>query len=200
MGGFSVNKLNSSNQQGQGAVGSAGPWRPPGWLNPQLTSISYSLPAQSTSVGDTVPSTTTLFFDAVFRVSHTSELRITDHPVQTGASLVDHAYALPEYVVLEVGMSDAMAAYQAGIYTANASKSISAYQLFKQIQKQRIPLTLATHLQTYTNMLIEHLSAEDTVRTQFGLRTIIRLRQLILGTVLASTTSARPDQTNTKRS
>jgi Dit-like phage tail protein len=199
-----------------------GPFRPPQWKKPLLTTLSVNLPNLSkrhvdTAIidpsqiqtgkafqpnlqkkpgareSDTTP--TTLFFDAVFRVSHRSELRLTEHPIQTGSNLVDHAYALPKYVTVEAGMSDAMALYKSGVYTSG-NKSVSAYQLLEKIQGLRIPITLTTRLETYTNMLIEFLSAEDTVRTRFGLKTEIRLRQLILGTVAANTISARPDQTD----
>ena len=47
------------------------------------------------------------FFDAFLRSTHTSRLKITDHPVQTGAALTDHSYLEPQELTMEIGMSDA---------------------------------------------------------------------------------------------
>ncbi|HIT68894.1 MAG TPA: hypothetical protein IAC36_03240 [Candidatus Aphodomonas merdavium] len=37
-------------------------------------------------------------FDAVFSSSHALNVKITDHPVQTGAAVADHAFIEPETV------------------------------------------------------------------------------------------------------
>jgi len=55
-------------------------------------------------------------FDAFLRIQHTQMLRITQHPIQNAASISDHAYMLPATVVMEIGMSDAMAAYAPAEY------------------------------------------------------------------------------------
>src|SRR5690348_15645087 len=40
-------------------------------------------------------------FDAVLRVDHHQRLRITDHPVQTGANITDHAFRDQPTIVLD---------------------------------------------------------------------------------------------------
>lgn len=185
-----------------------GPFRPPQWQGPQLTSLSAVLPASSsvtTSDSDaagaetstqanTTP--TTYFFDAVMRVDHVQDMRITEHPVQNGSSIVDHAYLMPARVAMEIGMSDAMARYQANQYTSAASKSVSAYQTLLYLQSLRVPITLTTRLKQYQNMEIESIRAADDNRTLHALKALVSFRQIILGTVTSAPQSARPDQTN----
>src|ERR1035441_3313258 len=93
-------------------------WRPPQWSKPQLTSVT----AQATSASDGTTVTTkavTYFFDAVFSVDHYTVRRFTDHPIQSGASVVDHSYQLPDRVIMEVAFSDAMQSYQNGQYSSS---------------------------------------------------------------------------------
>lgn len=214
MGGFLVNVLNSTPVLG---VFLGNGFRPPQWTQPQLTSISANLPglpgtdtsarilidgalignATPTSSSNQTPTTipTTYFFDAILRVDHYQELRATDHPVQGGASITDHAYLMPARVSLEIGMSDAMDSYQSGQWTGSSSKSINAYQTLLQLQALRIPVTVTTRLNTYTNMVIESIRSGDDVRTLHALSATVQFRQIILGTVTTSTQSARPNQT-----
>ena len=145
------------------------------------------------AIPPTLPQSTTYFFDAVFRVDHDQEMRITEHPIQSGAAISDHAYLIPARVSLEIGMSDVMASFVAGQYTDFATKSISAYQKLLSLQSMRIPLTLTTRLNTYENMLIEDVRAGDDIRTLHGLRAQIRMRQIIVGQVSTTAQSARPN-------
>lgn len=191
-------------------------FRPPGWTQPQLTSISANLPTAPASVvsskitfGDQVissgstqqpaPTTpTTYFFDAVLHADHEQELRATDHPAQSGAPITDHAYMLPASVTLEVMMSDAMDSYQSGQWTGASTKSINFYQTMKQLQALRIPITVTTRLDTYTNMVLLNIRASDDVSTLHGFKGSLHFRQIIVGTVSSSQSnpvSARPNQT-----
>lgn len=136
------------------------------------------------------------FFDAVLRVDHSQQMRVTEHPVQTGANLVDHAYLMPARVTLEVGMSDAMDRYQAGQYTSDSSKSVSAFKTFLQLQSDRAAITLTTRLKTYNNMIIESIDAPDDAKTMTGLRARISLRQIIAAEVSTETVSVRPQVTD----
>jgi hypothetical protein len=54
------------------------------------------------------------FFDAILREDHTTQRRITEHPVQSGANINDYSYQMPARLILEIGMSDAMATLIAG--------------------------------------------------------------------------------------
>ena len=228
MGGFTSTVINTA----VNVLLGNGPFRPPQWSQPALTSLSVVVPGQATTtqVNSTVldpttgqplqsfqggaqtqsqsGSSTTYFFDGVIRLDHNEEVVITDHPVQNGASISDHAYALPARVVLEIWFSDAMDSYKPGQYSGGKSKSVTAYKTFKSIKDQRLPCTLATRLNQYTNMIIEDISVPDTNDTVRGLKMIMRLRQIIIGTVSQNTVSTgnagnavstRPNQTSTNQ-
>jgi hypothetical protein len=185
----------------------AGAWRPPQWGGQTLLySLTCTLPsAQPSGSGNpgalqaqaTAQSPTTYFFDAVLGAEHTQELVCTEHPVQVGPAVVDHAYLRPARVVLEVAMSDAMASFKAGQYSSNASKSVSAYQTFLQIQAARTPIVLATRLFSYQNMVIEDVRASDDNRTLRGFRGTLHLRQIISASVSTTSVSVRPNTTDT---
>lgn len=188
------------------------PYRPARWsTKPQQTSITVttSQPSASSrvqsrlSTGQVLPAevrpgpitttTTTYYFDAAFSIDHHSRNVLTRHPVQSGTSIVDHAYAEPSRVVLEIGMSDAMDSFIHGQYATNASKSVSAYQTFQALRKSRLPLTVSTRLDTYLNMQIVDIHAPDTNATAAGLKATIVFEQIVVATLSTQVVSARPD-------
>jgi hypothetical protein len=194
-----------------------GLWRPPQWntgiFSNQNQLYSLTVPAQQTGSshrvldsssgntsttptvsGQTKP--TTYFFDAVLRAEHRQELRHTEHPIQSGSSITDHAYLMPARVTLEVGFSDCMARYKAGQYTSNSSKSISAYQTLLALQGSRVPLSLSTRLASYDNMVIESIGAVESYATKFSGRFSVVFTQIIVASLATQTVSARPDSTD----
>jgi len=196
--------------------GLIGPFRPPQWNQPQVYSLTVTqITTEATSSnivfqGQVTQSsannpnirqtskTVTYFFDAILRAEHNQELVETEHPIQDGASVVDHCYLRPAQVTLEIGMSDCMARYVDGQFTSNSSKSISAYETLLDIQSQRIPITLATRLKLYENMVIKFIRAVDTRETQHALRVEVTFVQLIVAQTATNTipASARPDATD----
>lgn len=104
-----------------------------------------------------------VLFDAVFRVEHTMNVTMTKHPVQTGASISDHAYLEPDEVTLEIGMSDSTIGSQ-------DNHSVNTYTLLRKIAEAREPVTLVTRLHSYPNMLITSLSVPDDYTTMHGMK------------------------------
>lgn len=140
------------------------------------------------------------FFDAFLRIDHTTKLRITEHPVQTGASISDHAYLEPAEVVMEVGMSDAMEGLVSSQFTGGWSRSVKAYEVLAELQKLRIPLQMTTRLKVYQNMLIETLTVPDDYKTLYSLRCTVTLREIIVAEVKTVQLSAKGQTTgNTQR-
>jgi hypothetical protein len=140
---------------------------------------------------------TILVFDAVIRTEHQQRIEATQHPVQSGANIKDHAIIMPARVVLEIGMSDAMDSYTPGQWTGDSSKSVNTYQTLKSMAAARQPLTVTTRLNVYTNMLLTDISAPDTVETKFGLKASVVFEELLTGTVTTQQVSARSDLTGT---
>lgn len=198
---------------------SDGPYRPAAWQDAPLVTVTVPggtsqtfnqsgdsaaqvgqagtvFSVNSFSQSSTTQNPDTIYvFDAVIRTEHQQRIEKTQHPIQTGANISDHAFIMPARVVLEIGMSDAMDSYTAGQWTGDSSKSINAYQTLKSIAKARQPLTVTTRLNVYTNMLLTDISAPDTVETKFGLRASIVFEELLTGTVTTQQVSARTDLT-----
>lgn len=179
----------------------SGLWRPPQYQQPQLYSVTVTLPSQNqgavpanASGGAGAP--TTFYFDGVLLADINEEVYLTKHPAQNGASITDHAYALPVIVTLGVFFSDAMDSVTPNQYTGSPSKSVAAYQQFQTIKNLRLPCTLATRLSQYANMVITQLRPTDSRLTRFSLRMMVRFEQIIVGQVVQQQASARQQQTN----
>lgn len=182
------------------------PWRPPQWQSQAPQKVIITFPglgqapqySQASGLSVTLPPGQTLYaFDAEIQIEHQQQLRKTEHPVQTGASITDHAYLEPARLILDVGMSDAMDAYFVpSTWTGAQSKSVAAYQTVLALQFARVPLTITTRLRTYLNMLIENPVANETHKTAHGLRMRIEFGQIFLASISVVTASARPNETN----
>jgi hypothetical protein len=198
----------------------ASAWRPPQWSQPQLYSVTVTqatssavtsadlgtapgqpvqeqtLPASSGPAGATSQSTT-YYFDAVLSADHYTTRRFTDHPIQSGASVVDHSFQMPDRVILEVGYSDAMQSYQSGQF-GGPSKSVSAYQQFVKLQKSGAQLQLSTRLQSYPVMGIEEIRASDNYITAHGAKFSVVFKQIIIANL--ATTPAQSSRLDSSSS
>jgi len=168
--------------------------RPQQWSDQSDTVFARTFISEPVYDEDGQPTTNTVdyFFDAVIRAEHTQSLRVTEHPVQTGACIVDHAYQMPARLTLEIGMSDAMDTFMNGQFSGDITKSVSAYQTLLDIQSSKKPLQVVTRLNVYDNMVIEHIHAADDFKTLYGLRAMVSLRQIITAQVSTETVSVRP--------
>ena len=110
-------------------------------------------------------------FDAVFHTDHTATLTVTAYPVQTGASIADHAYMEPDEITAEIGMTDAAV-------DASDGHSVNAYTWLRAIMESREPFTLITRLRTYPNTLITSISVPDDYTTMHALRASVRFQQI----------------------
>ncbi len=141
--------------------------------------------------------TSTMYvFDAVLQVSHDQSLRLTKHPLQYGYNISDHAVLQEAHVVLEIGMSDAMAAFAAGMWEGNASKSVSAFQTLIGFMQNRQLLTLSTRQKTYSNMMITNVTSPETNKTFRSLKARVTFEQVFLVNLATQTMSARPNATD----
>jgi hypothetical protein len=181
-----------------------GIYRPPQWQQ----GINYTTcllifpgsptPGQYSQLGisATLPNSQTLYvFDAVVRINHNQRIRITEHPVQTGANISDHAYIEPARVTLDIRMSDAMDSYSAGMWNGGPTKSVSAYQTLLALGFARSLLVLTTRLRTYTNVVIENIEADDTVKTIYGLSCRVTFKEIFLANTQTIVNSALPQTT-----
>lgn len=135
------------------------------------------------------------FFDGFVSVSHRRDLTITDNPVETGASVADHAYVNPTTLTMNVIMSDVHESIISGQFTDRTFRHTSAWHILKQIQENRIPVDVFTKLGYYKNMLIQSISADDTYKTFRGLNATVTLREIPIARVKTVKISAASQTT-----
>lgn len=168
-----------------------GPYRPPVWNN--LPTDLSQLVLVKTNIGG-------YFFDGILREDHTSSLKITQHPVQTGAAITDHSFVEPARVSLDVFMSDAMDSLVPNQFTGRYTKSVSGYQALQDLQESRIPVSVHTRIRDYNNMLIERIEVPDDRKTQYGLHCTVDMREIFVVDVAQTTVSARSQATGSTNS
>jgi hypothetical protein len=123
------------------------------------------------------------FFDAFLKESHTGSVRITDHPVQGGASISDHAYNLPDKLTIEIFVSDVMDVLVKNQFSEYTTKSVSAYEVLRELKEARQPLEINTRLRIYEDMIIENMFITDDYKSRNSLRCSVSFRQIIMASV-----------------
>lgn len=170
------------------------------------------------------------FFDAFLSMQHQSTVTITQHPVETGAAISDHAYSNPAQLSMQIGMSDVIVPLndqfggsswgqlsletqtlfndtwgvengQARWTQENAannpvSRSVTAFQILRQLQDSRLPFQIVTRLYTYQNMLVESLIAPEDNTLAFAMKATVTFREIFVATVETVKISARPQTTD----
>ena len=100
------------------------------------------------------------------------ELRITDHPVEVGAAITDHAFKMPVVLVMKAAWSDS---------TAGAVGYVRRiYDQLIALQADREPFDIVSGKRLYKNMLMGGISQATDHKSEFSLQTIIRFREVIL--------------------
>lgn len=125
------------------------------------------------------------------------DLEITDHPVEQGAAITDHAYKRPASLIVRASWSNSpsvaglgsgiVAGLQATSTGIQAQLSGSAvnqindiYEKFLQLQVARTPFDVYTAKRLYKNMLIKGLSQTTDEKSENSLNLVIQLRQVII--------------------
>lgn len=136
-----------------------------GAVNSILNASVASLFSSSRSISYIIP-------DIVIEEIHNDELRITDHPVETGAAITDHAFKMPSEVVIKCGFSNSSA--QAEGYVQ------SVYDLLLDLQAAREPFDISTGKRVYSNMLIRGLGVVTNPESEFALMVSASCREIII--------------------
>lgn len=135
-------------------------------------------------------------FDAVFHLDHNATLTVTEHPVETGASVTDHAFLDAPELPMEIGMTDA--ATSVGSIAGSApDRSVTAFARLYELMELREPVTVVTRLKTYDNMLVTSIAAPDDYTTRYALKATIIFRQIQL--VEVSTLTVQQTNSSSKK-
>jgi len=126
-------------------------------------------------------------FDTVIRESHTSELVMTENPIETGVTITDHAYMLADRLEIEAGIGDSWLGMRDPIVSVDDTGAVSAggfdnadfpwltedgggdtstrsqraYQLLRGLQRSAAVIGVQTGLRFYPNLIVRTLTTEQ---------------------------------------
>jgi|SRR5215471_2196404 len=127
-----------------------------------------------------------LYAQVTIDEQHTDEVQITDHPVEAGAPISDHAFARPQQIAITAGWSKATA--------FDLSAESGVYGLLLSLQTSFQPFDIYTGKRHYKNMLIERLAVTTDQHNEFTLVANIVCRQVIIVNTTSTTVAGKSDQ------
>lgn len=139
--------------------------------------LSTLFQQQSRRIGLIIP-------NVVISEKHSDTLEITEHPVETGAPVSDHAYKRPPEVVMEVGFSgggsllDFVDTSSLGLTLGLSPRE--TYQQILDLQASRIPFDVVTGKRLYSNMLIRAIEVDTDRTSENVLMAALTLRGVII--------------------
>jgi hypothetical protein len=110
-----------------------------------------------------------LVIDAFVQETHGFSSEISEHPIESGSSIVDHVHNKPICLSIEGIISNTpmtlvgLAAFDSASRFFQGESNDSALAAFEKIQslfKKREPLSIATSLKIYDKMVLETLNIE----------------------------------------
>lgn len=116
-------------------------------------------------IGDIMP-------DVTIEEHHSDRLIITEHPVETGAAISDHAFRSPSEVVMKIGFSNSTARTEGWVQ--------EAYQTLLSLQQARQLIDVITGKRPYTSMLIDTLEVQTDEGSEWALFVTVALREIII--------------------
>lgn len=110
------------------------------------------------------------------------DLEITDHPVQQGANITDHAYKLPSVVTIRA------------VFGEDENTLEEIYRKLLDLQASRIPIDVVTGKRIYKNMLIKSLAQNTDRTTENVLSVSFDLKEVNMTQVEVTTVPPREQQ------
>ncbi|HDR9029890.1 TPA: hypothetical protein QDB14_004112 [Burkholderia vietnamiensis] len=135
----------------------------------------------------------------------TDALVVTEHPIENGAPISDHAYVRPREIVLKCGWSnsDYQALLGASVVSFDATGANSMagatyidaiYSQLLQIQSSRERIDVVTSRRKYSNMLLQGLTVVTDPKTSAALMLTATLKQVIIVSTQATKLPPRENQ------
>lgn len=136
------------------------------------------------SIGTIIP-------NVVVEENHHDELLITDHPVEFGAIISDHAFKKPVSVQMRCGWSNSSAQTEGYVQ--------QVYQALIALQDERQPFDVYTGKRVYHNMLLQSLAVTTDQESEWALMVVADLREIIItntqATAAPNAAQAAPQRT-----
>ncbi len=144
--------------------------------------LSVLFSQQTRKIGAIVPS-------VAISEKHSDTLEITEHPIEDGAPVSDHAYKRPPEVTMELGFAgggsllDGVDTTQMFNLNSGLSLGTSPREIYQQLvalQESRIPFDVTTGKRQYQNMLIKSLDVTTDKISENVLMCSLTLRNVII--------------------
>jgi hypothetical protein len=119
------------------------------------------------------------------------ELTITDHPIETGAPVSDHAYKQPATLNMTVGWGAGGLLVD---FSGTTNSVDDAYAALLDLQNLREPFTVTTSKRIYQNMMIASLGCTTNKETQNVIIIDVGLREVLIVDTQATTLPPKPNQ------
>ncbi|HIH5172594.1 TPA: phage baseplate protein [Klebsiella pneumoniae] len=143
------------------------------------------------------PDTNLIVPSVVISERHSDTLEITEHPVEVGAAISDHAYRRPYEVVMQVGFAgggsllDLLDTTSFGVSAGLSPKDV--YQNLLDLQNSRVPFDVVTGKRIYTNMLIRAIEVTTDRTSENVLSAVLTLREVIITSSTTKQVAAKAD-------
>lgn len=135
----------------------------------------------------------------VIEEKHTDDLEITDHPIEIGAAITDHAFKHPAELNIQIGFSNSPIVLSSDDKYSDPFDVKVQYKELLRLQEQRVLLTVQTGKRSYDNMLIKSMVTTTDNKTESSLFVMLSLKQVILvntrTVMLKKEVQASPKQT-----
>lgn len=138
---------------------------------------------------------------ATVRETHNDTLQITDHPVEQGVQISDHAFMLPAEVVIEAMWSDSPAsgigsgiasgAAYSSAFTGNSPGQVTdLYRKLLELQGKRELFDVYTGKRVYRDMLLRVMSVQTDQHNEHVLKLTATCRQVVIARTQTLTIAA----------
>lgn len=129
-----------------------------------------------------------LVADVTVEEAETDEVTITEHPVEQGAPIGDHAFKRQEEVIIHAGWNAAK--------TGDISAETGIYGVLLNLQASFVPFDLYTAKRRHKNMLITGLTVVTDHISEYALMAVIRCKEIILTKTQQATPGIATDPSN----
>lgn len=141
----------------------------------------------------------TIELDCTVSEAHNGEVEVTEHPVEEGANISDHARVKPPTLTLEGMVSNTplnqgqhrrkVTSKEGFVFETTATTDQitgqpgimeSAFTKLQELREKAMPITVITRLKTYTNMVLTSLVVPRNASTGEALRFTATFRNVII--------------------
>lgn len=137
-----------------------------------------------------------LEIDATVREEHTSDIVLTDHPVEKGVDITDHKRILPKQITID-GVISGDPIHLDGPVDFTG-RPVDAWETLQKLQADTSLIDVVTSLRTYEQMAITSLKCTRDADTGNVLNFTAVMRQVFTATseTVVAPATARPKKTN----